>query len=86
MDFKSEGEILKLEWSDIDFENQVVQFRGATTKSHKTQFMPMSSASCNILKLALKLKTCEYVFPSNKETCYHGGFDSIWKHIKKKQV
>jgi len=45
------GEMLAVEWGDIDFERKTIRFRGQTTKSGRTRFLPIATKR---LRAALK--------------------------------
>ena len=55
--------LLALEWSDIDFEKGLICLRGESAKSGKTQYVPLGSATKEIL-LSLEHADSPLVWPS----------------------
>lgn len=54
-----------LEWRDIDFEGQHITLRGESAKSGKTQIIPMSKQTKEILQKVSRHKTSSLLFPSS---------------------
>lgn len=78
---KRRGEILGLEWSDVDLEGDLMTLRN--TKSGQTQTLPLNNKCLVILKRALEIQICDYVFPTNTGNFYHG-FSNTWVKIRKR--
>jgi len=59
------GEILNLRWEWLDFKNNVVTLPQTHTKSQKTRKIPINSKLRTLLlRLSMKKRDQEYVFPS----------------------
>lgn len=59
------GEILKLEWRDIDFEAGVIKILGTNTKTQKTRKAPLTNRTKAELMSLLNFETGGKVFPFN---------------------
>jgi len=81
---KRRGEILSLQWNDIDLENRMMTFHGLNTKNYKNQTVPINGKAYEVLLAARKLSVCDAVFSSRKGPYSPNGFNSIWKRIKRK--
>jgi integrase len=88
---RRQGELLKLEWGDVDLDNRRVTFRGETTKNGRTQVVPISEGAAAVLKEAAKLREealklrspgVGLVFPCSTGKFYHG-FGAVWSRIRK---
>ena len=81
---KRKGEILNLQWSDIDLQNGFITLR--ETKSGPMQKAPLNKHCLEIIQSASSLKKdSPYVFPSRTGTrYYYGGIDKTWRLIRKK--
>ena len=75
------GELLKLEWKDIDFEKGEIFLRN--TKAGKDQILPISEQALSLLKDHPKHQSdCEYVFPSPKGCQWpRSSLDRVFKRI-----
>lgn len=78
---KRRGEILGLRWSDVDLEGGLLTLQ--ETKSGKTQTLPLNNKCLMILKRALEIKICDYVFPTTTGQFYHG-FSNTWVKIRRR--
>ena len=90
---KRRGEILKLEWKDVDLVNGIVTYRN--TKSGSTQALPMNESCRGLLKEAKELapqsavlssgspKETAWVFPCSTGAYYHS-FDATWRRFRKR--
>lgn len=59
------GEILKLEWQDIDFETGIIKILGTHTKTQKTRSVPMTSRTRAELQRLPNFGSTGKVFPFN---------------------
>jgi integrase len=59
------GEILKLEWKDIDFKTGIIKILGTHTKTQKTRAAPLTSRTTAELSLLPNFGTSGKVFPFN---------------------
>ncbi|HEX6127132.1 MAG TPA: site-specific integrase [Pyrinomonadaceae bacterium] len=59
------GEILKLEWNDIDFERGIIKILGTHTKTQKSRFVPMTSRAKAELVTLPNFGASGRVFPFN---------------------
>lgn len=79
------GEILRLTWDRVDLEQGIVTYHGTTTKSGKTQALPVSAKALEVLNQALALNSNQkegLVFPTSTGR-YYSGFYVIWRRIRK---
>ncbi len=79
------GEVIGAKWDEIDLETKVWTIPAERMKAGKEHRIPISSRALEILKIMLKGKINEYVFPSHtKSTNNHlstGAFLSIIKKM-----
>lgn len=75
------GEILSLQWGDVDLENNLITFSGMNTKNSESQTVPINNRCREIIKRCQEIANCEYVFPSSKGGFYRG-FVIAWKRMK----
>lgn len=61
-----QGEILKLEWKDIDFQAESIHVRD--TKSGHNRFVPMNARVIEELKSLTRTKAARFVFPGEGAT------------------
>jgi len=73
------GEVLALEWRDVNLEGKLVTFR--KTKNGKVQTVPISSAALGILESCPRLS--RLVFPCSSGEFFHS-FNRSWVRIKNK--
>jgi integrase len=59
------GEILSLNWKDIDFEGGIITILGTHTKTQKTRSVPMTERTKAELSELPNFRECEKVFPFN---------------------
>lgn len=76
------GDILKLKWKDVDFDNRFVTYQGMNTKNRKTQTLPVNNRCYEVLSRARSMIICPYVFPASTGRYYHS-FDATWQRIRK---
>ncbi|MDL1969511.1 MAG: site-specific integrase [Candidatus Desulfofervidaceae bacterium] len=74
------GELFKLEWSDIDFDNGWLHIRNP--KGGKDQILPLNQTALNILRNHPRVEDSPYVFPG-KDGKMRTDFKTSWKRIKK---
>jgi integrase len=60
------SEVLKLTWSDVDFQKKVLVFKGTDTKNSQTRRVDFNSQLQSHLKSMLPRKTSDSVFPSSR--------------------
>jgi integrase len=58
-----QGEILKLRWNDIDFENNIIHIVGTNTKTERERIAPLSERAKNELLSIKEVKVGERPFP-----------------------
>jgi len=80
---KRRGEILGLTWDNVDLKNGLVSYTAETTKSKRTQTLPVGSNALVVLKRCHELKVSDWVFPSLSGN-YFKSFECVWKRIRKK--
>nr|ADI19052.1 integrase [uncultured delta proteobacterium HF0070_07E19] len=75
------GELLRLEWSDINFEQGIVQLRD--TKAGKDQTLPLSEKALSLLENHPRHQSgCDYVFPSPQGCQWsRSSLDRVFKRI-----
>ena len=59
------GEIVNLHWSDVDFENRLVQIQSSAnfrTKMGKRRTIPLNDLSLRLLLMRKHISTCDFVF------------------------
>jgi integrase len=78
---KRKGEILKLEWSDIDWDQHLVTYRD--TKNTETVTIPVNQSAMDVLEEALEIKKAELVFPCSTGKYYYS-FNRTWCRIREK--
>ena len=77
------GALMALKWSDIDFESGFIKLRGDVAKKRKTERIPMSPSTRDILKTIQNIDSgSEYVFPG-KNGGQRKEFRRIANRIKK---
>jgi integrase/DNA-directed RNA polymerase subunit RPC12/RpoP len=83
---RRQGEILSLEWSNVDFDMGVLTFLGAYTKNARTQSIPMNENMRMILLEAWQAQQDDELrklcFPSAKGA-YFSNLSHIWMGIRK---
>jgi integrase len=57
------GEILKLQWQDIDFENNLIRVLGTNTKTERERLVPLSDRAKTEFEKLRKLSSGEKPFP-----------------------
>ncbi|CAB4152743.1 XerC Integrase [uncultured Caudovirales phage] len=62
------SEILKLKFSEIDFDKKALQINAASNRTRKARVIPINEYVLNILKLRFKDSKSDYVFPSRTKT------------------
>jgi len=76
------GEILHLQWKDINLDGGYVTFPGMHTKNRRTQMVQVNQTCLTILKRCQELKIGDWVFPSSTGAFYTT-FENTWKRLKK---
>ena len=61
-----QGEILRLRWRDIDFDNALIQIVGSHTKTEKARLVPLTDRTKVELALVQSFASDERVFPFNE--------------------
>lgn len=57
------GEILKLQWQDIDFENNLIRVLGTNTKTERERLVPLSQRAKTELEKLKEISSSEKPFP-----------------------
>lgn len=57
------GEIFKLEWADIDFDNKVIEIWATNTKTERDRLAPLSQRAKEMLEEIKKSSSGKYPFP-----------------------
>jgi integrase len=78
---KRKGEILGLEWQDIDWYNHMITFKD--TKNGTTSIIPVNELAMNVLEEALDDQISDLVFPCSTGKYYHS-FNRTWVRIRDK--
>jgi len=79
------GEILSLEWNQIDFVHNVIHLPAHKTKIRKARTFKVSDICLNELKFKKLKSTSSFVFPSPKDPAQSvgkGGNKTAWKNCK----
>jgi integrase len=79
---KRRGEILKLQFKDVDIDKGLVTYQGLTTKNGNTHTLPISQSGLRIILRCLEIRICDLVFPADTGEYYHS-FDKTWHRFKK---
>ena len=61
------GEVLGARWDEIDFANQTWTIPAERMKARKEHVVPLSGAAMDILSPLSGVRSCEFVFPGQKE-------------------
>lgn len=77
------GALLNLQWTDLDFERNIITLRGDVAKKKKTEYIPMNEKAKEIL-LAVPKTTSIYVFPGRDNNKPRANITDILKRVKKK--
>jgi integrase len=85
---KRRGEVRKLEWSDIDLKAGTAVIRGETTKTGKTNIIPLSEPAMEVLREAKMLwdeagGKSPLAFPSSTGGPYHD-LNATWSRFRVK--
>lgn len=67
------GEILKSDWPDFDFENQIIRVRSSNTKTQRERLAPLSERAANELLRIKSMAPHERPFPFNN---FAGSFET----------
>lgn len=73
-----QGELLKVLWSDVSFEDNTVTFRD--TKNHEDHTIPLSKELKSMLEVRYHHRTCDQVFPWSG--CRRGA-DALRRNFKR---
>ena len=60
------GEIITLQWSDVNFKRKYIALRSENTKAQKTRYIPTNDKARKALEIALEHKISDYVFTNPK--------------------
>ncbi len=77
------GALLNLQWTDLDFERNIITLRGDVAKKKKTEYIPMNEKAKEIL-LAVPRTTSPYVFPGRDNDKPRVNITDILKRVKEK--
>lgn len=77
------GALLNLQWTDLDFERNIITLRGDVAKKKKTEYIPMNEKAKEIL-LAVPRTTSPYVFPGRDNDKPRANITDILKRVKEK--
>ena len=80
---KRRGEILSLNWNNVDFENRLLTLNATNTKAMKTQTVPLNGLCMDILERCKELQVSDLVFPCSTGI-YFSGFTRTWERIRKR--
>lgn len=75
--------LLNLQWTDLDFERNIITLRGDVAKKKKTEYIPMNEKAKEIL-LAVPRTTSPYVFPGRDKDKPRANITAILKRVKEK--
>jgi integrase len=81
------GEIVALEWNDVDFERKIIVVRrsyGGRTKSGKVRYVPINSKLLSILEACSKNRKSDLVFPDKDGNMRSIDFRTEMKRAAKK--
>lgn len=73
------SEILKLEWSEVDFQRRCLRLADSKTGE---KMIPLSSHALKLLKEAPRVKGNPYVCIGQKQGSHLVGIDKIWQRIR----
>lgn len=76
------GALLGLQWADIDFDRGTIRLRGEVAKKGKTEYIPLTAASRNILK-NVEQGDSPFVFPG-RDGKKREDFRRVARRVKKK--
>jgi integrase len=78
------GEIVGLEWSDVDLDSGTIHIRPENAKSGRGSTLPVNAPALEVLNRALAIRKGRYVFPSRSGEYFHSTFCSAWQRFKKR--
>ena len=82
---KRRGEILGLQWDDVDLENGMVTYRSWVTKNGTTQTLPVNWSCMEVLQRCRDLRLSQWVFPDNDGNQYDKvKFSNSWRWVREK--
>jgi integrase len=76
------SEVLKLTWSDVDFQKKVLVFKGTDTKNSQTRRVDFNPQLQSHLKSMLSRKTSNSLFPSSRTENPVTSFKTILRTIR----
>lgn len=76
------GALLALQWSDCDFDREIITLRGEAAKKGKTEHIPMSSAAKTVLQ-SIDRTSSHFVFPG-KDGNQRKDFRRIARRVKER--
>lgn len=81
--FLRSKELSELEWSEIDFENKIIQIKDEKMKMDNPHRVPLSSQAIDLLKDLQRIESdSNFVFPSNVSKTGHIAVGSIGHGLK----
>jgi integrase len=80
------GEVLKVEWADVDLLGGMVTFKAENTKSGKRQSVPLNDRAKSVLTAARESvpRNCRWVFPTQSTNRFYVGFHRDWQVLRRK--
>ncbi|SFR47851.1 tyrosine-type recombinase/integrase [Litoreibacter janthinus] len=75
------GEILTAKWADFDFDRDVWIKPSHHTKQKRTEYLPLSSAAIELLRIQRPLSSSEYLFPGRDPEKPLQSLRRVWKQI-----
>lgn len=75
--------LLNLQWTDLDFERNIITLRGDVAKKKRTEYIPMNEKAKEILLAVPKTTSC-YVFPGRDDDKPRANITDILKRVKEK--
>lgn len=77
------GEVRQLTWANVDIDRGIVTFPANTTKSKRTNVIPVSREAWDVLREASSLRKGDFVFPALTGR-YAWHLEGTWAIIRKK--
>ena len=76
-----QNEVLKLEWSHLDFKKGIWEKPSHLTKQKRKEHLPLSAKAVELLMSIKKNSTSKYVFPGQSKGTHLKKLDNFWKRI-----
>lgn len=77
-------ELLKLKWSDVNYDMRHIVLPGRRTKSGQPLCLPLSEQAINALRKIPPRLGNPYVFPGRNNGAHLTGIDKIWQRIRER--